>query len=121
VTQVGEITGVVADIAGSAEEQATGLAEVNTAMGQMDRATQQNAAMVEESTAASRAVASETDELAQLTKRFNVGAGPQRANVAPLRRAAPPARAIAMKVTAHGGSAARKPAPEVAAESWEEF
>ena len=48
VAQVAQINGLVVEIAASAEEQATGLAEVNTAINQMDQVTQQNAAMVEQ-------------------------------------------------------------------------
>jgi methyl-accepting chemotaxis protein len=70
VAQVGEITGAIAAIAKSAQEQATGLHEVNAAVNQMDQVTQQNAAMVEQSTAASHALMREADELAQLTDRF---------------------------------------------------
>jgi methyl-accepting chemotaxis protein len=41
---VAEISGVICEIAASAQEQATGLAQVNTAVNQMDQLTQQNAA-----------------------------------------------------------------------------
>ena len=54
--QVAEINAVVAEIAAGAQEQATGLGEVNAAINQMDQVTQQNAAMVEESTAASHSL-----------------------------------------------------------------
>ena len=57
VAQVSQISGIVADIAASAQEQASGLSQVNSAVNQMDQVTQQNAAMVEESTAASRSLA----------------------------------------------------------------
>ncbi len=73
MAQVGEVSGVVAGIASSAREQASGLAEVNTAVNQMDQMTQQNAAMVEQSTAASHALAQEAEELARLAQRFQVG------------------------------------------------
>ncbi|RYC28729.1 methyl-accepting chemotaxis protein, partial [Lichenibacterium minor] len=63
VAQVAEIDGIVGEIASSAQEQATGLDQVNTAVNQMDQVTQQNAAMVEESTAASHALSRETAEL----------------------------------------------------------
>jgi methyl-accepting chemotaxis protein len=86
MAQVGEVSGVVAGIASSAREQASGLAEVNTAVNQMDQMTQQNAAMVEQSTAASHALAQEAEELAQLAQRFQVG------DDAPARPAVPPAR-----------------------------
>ena len=52
VAEILKISQVVTDIAGSAHEQATGLSQVNTAVSQMDQVTQQNAAMVEQSTAA---------------------------------------------------------------------
>ena len=71
--QVTEITAIVTEISSSAREQATGLAEVNTAVNQMDQITQQNAAMVEEVTAASRSLASEASELAGLVGEFQVG------------------------------------------------
>ena len=57
VAQVAEIDVIVGEIAASAQEQASGLDEVNIAVNQMDQVTQQNAAMVEESTAASAPVA----------------------------------------------------------------
>ena len=74
VAQVGQINGVVSEIAASAQEQATGLEQVNVAVTQMDQATQQNAAMVEESTAASHALSREADNLTQLMGQFSVGA-----------------------------------------------
>jgi len=90
VDQVGEISGVVSDIAVSAEEQATSLQQVNTAVGQMDQMTQHNAAMAEEATAASEALARETLELTQLVGRFKVGP-PARTVPAAAERPAPPA------------------------------
>ena len=73
VGQVNEINTVITEIASSAQEQATGLAEVSTAVNQMDQVTQQNAAMVEESTAAAHSLGRETDELARLTSQFQLG------------------------------------------------
>ena len=63
VAQVVEINTVIADIAASAQEQATGLDQVNTAVNQMDQVTQKNAAMVEETTAAAHGLAGESEEL----------------------------------------------------------
>ena len=79
VSQVGELNGVVAEIAASAQEQATGLAEVNTAINQMDQVTQQNAAMVEQSTAASHSLSRDTSELVRLTEQFRIGGDGARA------------------------------------------
>ncbi|HEY9218214.1 MAG TPA: methyl-accepting chemotaxis protein, partial [Phenylobacterium sp.] len=72
VTQVGEISNVVGEIAASAKEEALGLNQVNTAVNQMDHVTQQNAAMVEQSTAAARVLAQEAQELGKLVARFKV-------------------------------------------------
>ena len=63
VDQVREISRLVSEIASSAVEQASGLDEVNIAVNQMDQFTQQNAAMVEESTAASHSIRAEADRL----------------------------------------------------------
>jgi methyl-accepting chemotaxis protein len=72
---VAEINALMADITASAQEQATALTQVNSAVNQMDQTTQQNAAMVEESTAASYALAHEVEQLAQLFARFEVSRG----------------------------------------------
>ncbi len=72
VGQFGEISRLVTEIAASATEQASGLNEVNVAVNQMDRFTQQNAAMVEESTAASHAIRAETDRLRSKVSVFKV-------------------------------------------------
>ena len=68
--QVVEVTEVVGEIAASTHEQATGLAQVNTAVNQMDQFTQQNAAMVEQSTAATRCLAEESSQLEKMTAHF---------------------------------------------------
>lgn len=60
-------------IATSSREQSTGLGEVNIAVNQMDQTTQQNAAMVEESSAAASTLANEADTLRQLISQFNLG------------------------------------------------
>ncbi len=72
MVQVADISNVVSDIASGAKEQANGLAEINTAINQMDQSTQQNAAMVEESTAASHALSQEASHLAELVSQFRV-------------------------------------------------
>jgi methyl-accepting chemotaxis protein len=73
VTQVSRINGVIVEIAAAAHQQASGLAEVNTAINHMDQITQQNAAMVEQSTAASHTLTEESAALEQLTSRFQLG------------------------------------------------
>ncbi len=78
VAKVTEISRLVADISVSAQEQASGIAEVNVAINQMDLVTQQNAAMVEQSTTASHALSRDAGALAQLIGRFDTGADHER-------------------------------------------
>ncbi|WP_088684007.1 HAMP domain-containing methyl-accepting chemotaxis protein [Rhizobium sp. R635] len=59
-------------IATSAREQSVGLSEVNVAINQMDQVTQKNAAMVEETTAASASLANEAKTLSRLVERFKL-------------------------------------------------
>ncbi|MFN3575013.1 MAG: methyl-accepting chemotaxis protein [Phenylobacterium sp.] len=127
VSQVTEINGLVSEIAASAKEEALGLAQVNTAVNEMDHVTQQNAAMVEQSTAASRVLADEARELARLVARFKVSAvhapkAERSAAVSASRPAAPAPRAAAPSprpATAGATALAMKPAAEE--EGWEEF
>jgi methyl-accepting chemotaxis protein len=74
LAQVDTISGIISKIAENANEQATGLADVSSAIGAMDKVTQEHAAMVEESTAASRKLSEEAQSLAELARGFNVGA-----------------------------------------------
>ena len=94
VQRVGEIAGLMSEIATSTENQSVNLQQVNSAVGDMDRMTQQNAAMVEQSTAAARSLADEAGELNRIVASFKVGGGtvyaaPASPKPAP-RRAAPP-------------------------------
>ncbi len=70
IAKVAEIDGLLSDIARSAQEQATGLQQVNTAVNQMDQVTQQNAAMVEQATAAAANLTMESRELTRLVGQF---------------------------------------------------
>ena len=73
VHEVAGMADAVAKIADSAREQATSLREVSGAADQMDKVTQQNAAMVEQSTAAAQALQNETEGLSQIVTRFKIG------------------------------------------------
>lgn len=129
--QVMQINGLIRQISASASEQATGLKEINSAVNQMDQVTQQNAAMVEETTAASSVLSNEAETLRSLVARFRVSAGvggvahasPQALRQVarslrepPASPAAPvPARAkpVAKAAVSHGSAAV--------ADEWEEF
>ncbi len=70
--RIQDISSNIADMARAAGEQSTGLQEVNTAVNSMDQMTQRNAAMVEETNAASHSLAAEANELHQLVSRFKL-------------------------------------------------
>ncbi|PVM87578.1 methyl-accepting chemotaxis protein, partial [Caulobacter radicis] len=98
VDQVASIDALVGEIAASAQEQSTGLHQVNVAVNQMDQVVQQNAAMVEEATAATHSLKGEAGELAVQVGRFKVAgaamaASAPRAATPASRPAASPARA----------------------------
>ena len=125
VTEVQEINRHVAAIAESAQEQSSGLQQINTAVNQMEQDTQKNAAMVEESTAASHGLAREAASLNQLLAQFKLSEGGYSAASAPVRAASPvdrpaasPARALGGKIrAAFSGNAALS----TSADNWEEF
>ena len=122
VDRVAEIDALVTEISASAQEQALGLAEVNTAVNQMDQVTQQNAAMVEQSTAASQSLAQDAEALQASVAQFQVGAPAARASTPP--QASAPARAphmaAALKTLGRGGAAPKAQAAP-SADGWEEF
>ncbi len=70
VLQISDNVGQIAQATG---EQSNGLAEINAALSQLDEATQHNAAMAEELTAAAQAMAKEASSLTATTRRFNIG------------------------------------------------
>lgn len=91
--RISDVNGLIQVIATSTETQSTNLHQVNGAVAEMDNMTQRNAAMVEETTAAARSLASEADDLAALVTRFKLNSG----NGAPAARPRAPAppRAVA--------------------------
>jgi methyl-accepting chemotaxis protein len=121
LTQVQQINTNVTAIVEGAKEQATGLKEINQAVNTMDQGTQQNAAMVEQSTAASHALAREADGLFSLLSQFKVGEASQGRLAAARQDAKPvasPARAMANRVAKAFSSNVAVAANR---DSWEEF
>ncbi|AWI59929.1 methyl-accepting chemotaxis protein [Sinorhizobium fredii] len=116
---IGQINSHMNAIAVSAKEQSTGLAEINTAVNSMDQSTQQNAAMVEQSTAAAASLAQEATKLRDLVARFKLeGASGPRAPSELAKPVASPARALGSRIArAFGGKAATA----AAVDEWEEF
>lgn len=87
INWIGEMNRTLTQIADNSENQAVSLKQAATAITDMDRVTQQNAAMVEESTAAARSLADEASALRGAISQFQVNKGPA-AGKPGLRRAA---------------------------------
>jgi methyl-accepting chemotaxis protein len=128
VTQVQQVNTNVAAIVESSKEQATGLKEINEAVNTMDQGTQQNAAMVEQSTAASHSLAKEANNLFGLVGQFNIGTAaagqiglaPQRPAPMPIRATTHPVVSPVRKMNAKLASAFQGSAA-VNGSDWEEF
>jgi Methyl-accepting chemotaxis protein len=105
----------------SAKEQSTGLSEVNQAVNAMDQTTQQNAAMVEQSNAASATLANEAAKLRELVAQFRLGdEGAQASALRQMARtmaepAPAPVRSQPARVARAGGASA------AVAQDWAEF
>jgi methyl-accepting chemotaxis protein len=103
----------MAEISAASKEQSAGIEQVNQTITQMDETTQQNAALVEEATAAARAMEEQAQHLGTAVAIFRIDTG---ASPAPASRphAAPSARRAA---AARG--AQREPA--LAGDDWQTF
>jgi methyl-accepting chemotaxis protein len=104
VSEVQGINGNVSAIATTSREQSTGLNEINVAVNQMDQGTQKNAAMVEQTTAATHSLAREAAALIELLSQFRLGEGQDQAGAMRVASAASdqpfqsPARALSVRV-----------------------
>lgn len=123
--QVVKINQQLDAIATAAKEQSVGLAEVNTAVNQMDQVTQQNAAMVEESTAASASLSGEVNRLRDIIGEFRVGSFDERMTTrkpevarTSHKAVTSPARRMMAKVANAVGLGS---ATVAVTENWEEF
>ncbi|MEJ0039083.1 MAG: methyl-accepting chemotaxis protein [Gammaproteobacteria bacterium] len=88
VSSVKKVSDIIAEIAAASREQSSGIEQVNRAVMQMDEMTQQNAALVEEATASSKAMADQARQLNGLLSRYQVDALLTTAAYAPLRQPA---------------------------------
>ncbi|WP_187968024.1 PAS domain-containing methyl-accepting chemotaxis protein [Aquibium microcysteis] len=128
VASFGGISELVGAMAASAEAQSTGIAQINVAIGQMDQSTQQNAAMVEQSTAAAVSLDREAEAMAELVGRFEVGiarrssTASRHGHVRSLHGAPARSQQPARSTYAPGRSAAlRKPDTAHEEDGWEAF
>ncbi|MGB0682169.1 MAG: nitrate- and nitrite sensing domain-containing protein [Magnetovibrionaceae bacterium] len=119
VTAVKRVADIVAEISMASQEQATGLDEVNTAVSSMDEMTQQNAALVEQTTAAAQSL---EDQAAGLTRQVAFFSGEYQSDPEgeaampepapkpqPVRKGAAPRRQARVAVVKSAPKTSRKP------------
>jgi methyl-accepting chemotaxis protein len=78
VSSIRRVTDIMGEISAASNEQALGVTQVGEAVMQMDQATQQNAALVEEMAAAASSLKSQAQDLVQTVAVFKLGADGQR-------------------------------------------
>jgi len=121
VAEVQEVNANVVAIVEAVREQSTTLNEINQAVTEVDKGTQQNAAMVEESTAASHGLAQEAQSLAELLAQFKLGGAIVQSQLRPAPVPSGGARATQAKVAKAIKSFPTSGNAAVKAEDWEEF
>ncbi len=118
VTAIRRVTDIMGEISAASNEQSSGVAQVGEAVTQMDQATQQNAALVEQSAAAATGLRNQADELVRAVAVFklagHMAAEPLAARPAPAAAARPAVQVASATVSA---TAPKKlaPAPQPAA------
>ena len=73
LSAVKKVSELIAEIAAASQEQSSGIAQVNTALSQMERVVQQNAALAEEATSATESMKQQADGLLEVVSRFKLG------------------------------------------------
>ncbi len=91
VSSVQRVTDIMAEISAASQEQSTGIEQVNQTVTQMDETTQQNAALVEEATAAARSLEEQASQLAQAVALFRTDTPAKAARPATAKAAPAPA------------------------------
>ncbi|AYD04817.1 methyl-accepting chemotaxis protein [Neorhizobium sp. NCHU2750] len=120
--EVTDITRNVQAIVEAAREQSVGIHEINTAINSMDQSTQKNAAMVEETNAASHSLAKEATSLNALLSQFHLSESARKASKRPVAAATSDVRAVASPARALNSRVAQSFGNVAAAEKhWENF
>jgi len=125
VASVNRVSQLIGEIAGATAEQSSGIAQANAAVSQLDKVTQQNAALVEESTAASESLRELANEMSAAVAVFRLGSA--RAVPALARSPAPaalraPTAAPALARASNPRLASKSPAAAgKIEEEWKEF
>ncbi|MGV6859058.1 MAG: methyl-accepting chemotaxis protein [bacterium] len=120
IESVHDVSGLISEISTASDEQSIGVAQVNTAITQIDDATQQNAALVEETAAASEHLGEQAGALTNLTSFFttNKKKAPATSQAAPTSQYSGSERRSAARpwsTTPTAAPASSKPAAPVAA------
>ena len=105
VSSVQRVSDIIGEITAAAAEQSDGIAQVNVAVNQLDQMTQQNAALVEQSAAASESLRQQAARLAEAIGTFRTGA--QSNPAVPAGALAPRTRPPAAAAAAKGATPAR--------------
>ncbi|HEY2733084.1 MAG TPA: methyl-accepting chemotaxis protein, partial [Polyangiales bacterium] len=137
VASVKKVGDIIGEIDAASEQQASGIDQINSAVAQMDKNTQQNAAMVEQATAAAESMTEQARNMTELVRFFKVaGDGDGRDMQAALRAPALPKNVSAPKSRSkkaqgetkdkdkHAGQpmfSTRRPPPPAADGDWKEF
>jgi methyl-accepting chemotaxis protein len=133
VTSVKRVTDIMAEISAASQEQSSGIDQINKAITQMDQVTQQNAALVEEASAAARSMEDQANNLSTSVATFRLAGGVS-ATGQELRRPASAGRPAApqagrgakpapapMRRPAAAGSAPSKASRAAGGDTWTEF
>jgi methyl-accepting chemotaxis protein len=72
VNSVNQVSALIGEISQSASEQRVGIADVGKSVGEIDRSTQQNAALVEQAAAAAGSMSDQARQLDEAVKAFRV-------------------------------------------------
>ncbi|MDP1655320.1 MAG: methyl-accepting chemotaxis protein [Hylemonella sp.] len=112
VSSIRRVTDIMGEISAASSEQSSGVAQVGEAVTQMDQATQQNAALVEEMAAAASCLKSQAQDLVQTVAVFKLAQGQGLAQAAPMKTISRPMPPSASKAAAP--KALAKPAAKTA-------
>ena len=126
VESVSKVTDVIGEISAGAKEQSSGIGQINTAVAEMDTMTQQNAAMVEESTTAAADMRRHAEHLNELVNSFVLGEDDSQSQTTPQLKGQPrqalPASRSGTSQELKRPALSSKPAPTKAGgDDWEEF
>ncbi|MBO9883155.1 methyl-accepting chemotaxis protein [Xanthomonas sp. D-109] len=125
VASVQRVTDIMGEISAASQEQSTGIEQVNQTVVQMDETTQQNAALVEEATAAARSMEEQAGQLTSTVALFKIDSiGGTAAGVHPAPTRGPSVAANAPRVAKAAARSHTQPAKRAAVAvggDWQEF